>query len=60
MTLRDGLYTALIACLRPALTLLCVTLPRWWALAHEPLPLVMPPHWRARQVYEDGKRGEGL
>ena len=49
--------TALVALLRPLLTLLCVTLPRWWARWCGPQPVTMPPAWRVRQDADDSKRG---
>ena len=51
------LRLALIACVRPLLTLLCVTLPRWWRLWLGPQPMTMPPAWRVRQDVDDAKRG---
>jgi hypothetical protein len=53
-----GLTHGLIACLRPLLTLLLITVPRWWATWSATPPPMMSTRWRARRAYEDGKEGE--
>ena len=45
-----------VALVRPLLTFAFVTVRRWCAAwMHKP-PIVMPPHWRARQRYEEGRQ----
>ena len=56
--MRRTLRLVLMACVRPLLTLVCVTLPRWWAWVWRPAPQVLPPEWRARQAADEGRRGE--
>lgn len=62
-TLREAVLwscgAVLAALVRPVLTFVSVTVPRWWMRWRTPPPpQVMTASWLARQEAEDGKRGE--
>jgi hypothetical protein len=53
-TIRQGL----VVLVRPLLTFAIVTVRRWGAAWTQKPAIVMPPHWRARQRYEEGRHGD--
>lgn len=48
----------LVVLVRPLLTFAIVTVRRWGAAWTQKPAIVMLPHWRARQRYEEGRQGD--